>query len=323
MRAIFTVCTYNHIARAFSLAESVQKHSPNTRFIIGIIGQVDVNTILSDYEIVRADEMGIPFLKEMYIKYSALELNSALKPYFANYILDRFTELNNLIFLDSDILLFTDLDPVYESLQTNSVVITPHSLSSVDEGNDFDDRVFLRSGIYNAGFFGVKRDDYSKAFLVWWMNKLKDQCFFDSKKGMFAEQLWMNLIPLYLEKVDVLKHLGCNVSYWNLHERRITQNNGNYYVNGDLPLVFYHYSGASMDCFEKNSLSDHQRRYTFTNRPEMVGIFRLYIDLLKKYSFEQYREYYTINNSFKTRYKVVKYPLEFIRRIAKKLFYRR
>jgi hypothetical protein len=318
MKAIFTVCTFNHIARAFSLADSVQEYCPHTRFLIGIIGNID-KEIKSKYDIVRAGEMGIPFLDEMYRKYSPLELNSALKPYFANFIFQQFDTIDQLVFLDSDILLFSDLHPVYQQLEQNSIVLTPHSLSTVSEGTDFDDRVFLRSGIYNAGFFGLKRDQYAFTFLTWWMAKLRDQCFFDSKRGMFAEQLWLNLVPLYFERVSVLRHPGCNVSYWNLHEREISVTDGRYYVNGSFELIFYHYSGASVDCLAKNSVSEHQKRYTFTNRPDVEPLFRLYVDSLIRHSFEKYDQYYTINDRLKTRSVLIRSLVEWYKRGIKKL----
>lgn len=319
MKVIFTVCTFNHIARAFSLADSVKQHCPDTRFIIGIIGNMD-REIESGYDVVCAGEIGIPFLDEMYRKYSPLELNSALKPYFADFIFRKFEDTSQLIFLDSDILLFSDLQPVYDCLEQSSIVLTPHSLSTV-EGTDFDDRIFLRSGIYNAGFFGLNRDQYALAFLSWWMRKLRNQCFFDSKRGMFAEQLWLNLVPLYFEKVSVLRHPGCNVSYWNLHERLISYKEGAYYVNESLPLIFYHFSGAAIDCFEKNSVSEHQKRYTFTNRPDIEPLFRLYINSLEKYSFGKYDQYYTINDKFRTRSAIIRSVAEIYKKVMKKVFY--
>ncbi|MDP3467786.1 MAG: hypothetical protein Q8S11_05595 [Daejeonella sp.] len=321
MNAIYTVCTYNHIGRALSLADSVSTHCQDTKFIICLIDTVDSGLIPEGIELITAQEMNLSFLNEMCSKYSPLELNSALKPYFGNYIFEKYKELDQLIFLDSDILLFDDLHPVYESLSSNSIVLSPHSLSSVPDGTDFDDRVFLRSGIYNAGFFGLKRDQNSKAFLDWWMGKLRNECFFDSKRGMFAEQLWLNLVPLYFESVDILKHVGCNVAYWNLHDRILSKNDGVFYVNGSVPLIFFHYSGASISCIEENRVSQHQQRYTFTNRPDLFEVFKLYTDSLNKHSYEKFNQVYTLNSSFRTRSTLVKAVGEFYKKVIKKLFY--
>ena len=321
MNAIYTVCTYNHIGRALSLAESVGNHCVGAKFIICLIDTIESDLMPMGIELVMAEDMNLSFLNEMCSKYSPLELNSALKPYFGNYIFQKYAEVNQVIFLDSDILLYDDLHPVYESLRSNSIALSPHSLSSVSSGTDFDDRVFLRSGIYNAGFFALKRDIYAQAFLDWWMNKLRNECFFDSKKGMFAEQLWLNLVPLYFDKVDVIKHLGCNVAYWNLHERSLYEQGGKYYVNKTYPLIFFHYSGASISCIEDNTVSVHQQRYNFVNRPDVLPVFRLYVDSLKKHSFEKYNRVYTLNSSLKTQSKVIKSIAELYKKVIKKVFY--
>lgn len=320
MNVIYTVCTYNHIGRALSLAESVLHHT-RAKFIICLIDSIEKNLIPSGHEIIMAKDMNLSFLNEMCSKYSPLELNSALKPYFGNYIFERYDDVNQVIFLDSDILLFSDLNPVYEALKSNSIVITPHALSTVPNVSDFDDRDFLRSGIYNAGFFGLKRDQHTQSFLSWWMMKLRNQGFFDSKRGMFAEQLWMNLIPLYFKNVHILMHQGCNVAHWNMHERVISERNGNWYVNEKVPLIFFHYSGATIACFEDNLVSQYQKRYNFTNRPDVYLIFKLYFESLKKHSFEKYNQIYTLNKSLKTQSKTVKSIADLYRKIVKKLFY--
>lgn len=321
MNAIYTVCTYNHIGRALSLAESVGNHCVGAKFIICLIDTVEADLLTSGHELIIAKDMNLAFLNEMCSKYAPLELNSALKPYFGNYIFDKYKEVDQLIFLDSDILLFDDLNPVYESLDFNSIVLSPHSLSTVPNGTDFDDRVFLRSGIYNAGFFGLKRDQNSKSFLNWWMGKLRNECFFDSKRGMFAEQLWLNLVPLYFDKAHILKHLGCNVAYWNLHERTLSEHDGKYYVNNTYPLIFFHYSGASISCIEENSISAHQKRYTFVNRPDVLPVFRQYTNSLRKHSFEKYNQVYSLSSSLKTRSKIIKAIAELYKKVVKKLFY--
>jgi hypothetical protein len=321
MNAIYTVCTYNHIGRALSLAESVENHCLGAKFIICLVDRVTEDLIPSGIDLIMAKDMGLPFLNEMCSKYSPLELNSALKPYFGNYIFAKYPQVDQVIFLDSDILLFDDLHPVYESLQSSSIVLSPHSFSPVSSSADFDERIFLRSGIYNAGFFGLKRDRHSQNFLDWWMNKLRNECFFDSKRGMFAEQLWLNLVPLYFDKVHIIKHLGCNVAYWNLHERTLSKHDGRYYVNKTYPLIFFHYSGASMSCIKDNTVSVHQKRYTFVNRPDVLPIFKEYIDSLRKHSFGKYNLVYTLNSSLKTQSKTIKSIAELYKKIIKKLFY--
>ena len=324
MKVIYTTCTYNHIARAFSLADSVSDYCPDTRFVIGLIDESGGDHKGNQQcEIIYAKALELPFLSEMRNKYSVLELNAALKPYFADHIFKNYTDLKELIYLDSDILLFSNLETIYEALAENSIILTPHSLSTIKRGYSFDDRSFLRAGIYNIGFYAVKRDETGLSFLTWWMDKLKDEGYIDSNKGMFAEQLWLNLVPIYFSDVHVLRHIGCNVAYWNLHEREISATQNGYVVNGELPLIFFHFSGASISCITDDNLSSHQDRFTFTNRPDVLPLFEKYIAKLTEYNFEQSSVYYSITGKYKTKSKLLIFIVENSRKVIKRLFYQR
>lgn len=322
MNVIFTTCTYNHLARAFSLADSVKQFMPGVRFVIGLIDDGVVDSNSDHFTILSAEDLHIPFLQEMCIKYTTLELNSALKPYYADFILNK-EDVEQVFYLDSDILLFNPLDEIFSLLNNHSILLSPHSLSTVHRGYQFDDRNFLRSGIYNAGFFAVKKDENGLQFLNWWKLKLKDECFIDAKRGMFAEQLWLNLVPLYFSQVHVVRHLGCNIAYWNLHERTISVTDKGYMVNDCFPLLFFHFSGAGMDCIQKNTLSNHQDKYTFTNRPDVLPLFEQYVAALRKYAYNEYQEYYTISRNFKTKSQPVILIARVSRKILKLLFFRR
>lgn len=329
MKVIYTTCTYNHIARAFSLAESVGKFHPECKIIICLIGEISSEEIMTArgdqdkrYEILKASDLKISFLPEMYLKYSTLELNAALKPYFAYHIFNTRNDVSEIVFFDSDILLYDQINVVYEKLATHSILLTPHSLSSVESGYSFDDRNFLSSGVFNIGFFAVKRDENAFAFLDWWMKKLRNECFIDVKNGMFAEQLCLNLVPIYFKGVHILRHLGCNVAYWNLHERIIAPASSGYTVNGNESLIFYHFSGATMDCLEVDSLSKHQNRYSFTNRPDVRPLFEDYIKSLKDHNFDKYNSYYSINNSIKTKSKLLIFIVNNYKKIHKRIFHK-
>lgn len=327
MKVIYTTCTYNHIARAFSLAESVHKFHPECRFIICLIGEFSPKEVMnfdeskvSNCKILKASDLMIPFLPEMYLKYGTLELNAALKPYFADFIFKNWADVDEILFFDSDILLYDNLGVIYDKLADYSILLTPHALSSIDNGYSFDDRNFLSSGVFNIGFYGIKRDENSFAFLDWWMKKLRNECFIDIKNGMFAEQLCLNLVPIYFKGVHVLRHLGCNVAYWNLHERAITPSATGYIVNNNISLIFYHFSGATMDCFEADSLSKHQNRYTFTNRPDVKPLFLDYIRGLKRHHFNSYIGYYSVNSNFMTRSKLIIFVVNNYKKIHKRIF---
>jgi hypothetical protein len=67
--------------------------------------------------------------------------------------------------------------------------------------------------------------------------------FNDVPFGTFVDQKWIDLVPAFFDKVCILKHPGCNIAYWNLHERTLSQGKDAILVNNQ-PLCFFHFSGV-------------------------------------------------------------------------------
>ncbi len=86
--------------------------------------------------------------------------------------------------------------------------------------------------------------------------------------------IWMNLAPALFDGVAQCKHPGCNMAYWNLHERALEQRGERHLVNGTYDLCFYHFSGIVVD--DSRSLSKYTGSYTLESRPDLGGIFADY-----------------------------------------------
>jgi len=75
------------------------------------------------------------------------------------------------------------------------------------------------AGLYNLGFAAMRNTPGVGALLEWWDAKLHNLCLQDVREGVFTDQKWMDYAPLLLPASMVLRHLGFNAAYWNLHER--------------------------------------------------------------------------------------------------------
>jgi hypothetical protein len=155
-------------------------------------------------------------------------------------------------------------------------VLTPHvtekmnlDFFSVNETN------FLNTGIYNAGFFILNICQDVLDFLNWWKLRLLHFCFVQLERGLFVDQIWLNLVPLYFPNIFVLNNKGFNVAHWNLHERKISFSGNNYFVNEKIPLIFFHFSGLDVNDF--NKISKYQNRFTIEERQDLLKLFTDYI----------------------------------------------
>lgn len=299
MTLIYTICSINYLAQALTLWQSLQKTNPEFRFVIGLMDRFTDKPELDlrkygNPEIVLVEDIGIDDFAGMCQRYNITELNTAVKPYFASYFLAQHSEVQNVIYLDPDIIVYQPLTHLLESLSLNNIVITPHICSPYHDNKRLNEEDHCNSGVYNLGFIAMRRSAETSRFLSWWSDRLHTKCRMDFKNGMFVDQLWINLAPIFFEKVKIEKHLGYNMAYWNLHERTITELGGTYWINNDHPLQFFHFSGYNIHTPEV--LSVHQNRFQLSERADIQPLFEEYKTALTANGqtfFKQFRCYYT------------------------------
>jgi hypothetical protein len=137
----------------------------------------------------------------------------------------------------------------------------------------------LQTGIYNLGFLATARSARSEttfSFLKWWQTRLREHCYYQPGSGIFVDQLWVTLAPLYFPGILVEKNPGCNMCYWNHFERRLTICDGHYIVNGEHELLFYHFSSYDPSNADRITMRKDQMVLTFEERPDLKPLFDMY-----------------------------------------------
>ena len=289
----FTICSINYLAQAKTLGDSLLKYNPDYQFFIGLVDKLEESKVdrtkLPHYELVEVGKLNIEGFEGMFDRYNITELNTAVKPFFLEYFYEKYPNASSVCYFDPDIEVFQPFTDLDKSLAQYSLVLTPHTLSPYPDGLNPKERDLLNTGVFNLGFIGTSRSAETMQFLKWWQEKLRFECFIDLANGMFVDQLWVNFAPVYWQNVLIDRHLGYNMAYWNLHERNMGFNNGTYLVNGNEPLVFFHYSGYNPT--KPDAISKYQNRYTFEQRPDVKKIFDDYANTLKTNKFEYFQQF--------------------------------
>jgi lipopolysaccharide biosynthesis glycosyltransferase len=278
---VFTVCTGNYLAQAKAMADSVIKYNKSYSVFIGVVdklnGRIDTASF-QPHQLIEAENLNLPDFERMKERYNLLELSCALKSFYISHLLKKYKP-EKIIYLDTDILVFHSFEFIEQRLDEYSLLLTPHiSVPFPLDGKRPQEKEMLKNGIYNAGFFALKNDKNAVAFLEWWKKRMVDQCYNRPKEGLFTDQKWFNLVPLFFNLVYIITHPGYNVAYWNLHERTVDEVDGCFKVNKEYDLIFFHYSGSSID--SPHEISRHQDRFTLETLPVIRKLFTLYQDQL-------------------------------------------
>jgi len=258
--AIVTIVSNNYLHYARTLMKSVEEQHPEARRYCVIVDTdpAPAAELAAQFEAIPLPALGLPFGDEFMFQYTVLELNTAVKPWALQHLLER--GHSEVIYIDPDIYLYRPLTEVFDRLrQGASIVLTPHLLAPVTDDRvpgELDIRV---SGTYNLGFCAIANQPAARNMLTWWQGKLARDCVVDKPKGIFVDQSWMDLVPGLFDRVAVLRHPGYNVAYWNLAQRPVERAGDHWTVAGE-PLVFFHFSG--IDTQNPHGLSKYQARYT-------------------------------------------------------------
>jgi len=278
MTTVLTICSANYLAHARTLGDSVRAHNPDFHFVIGLVDRMPDGLeagYLEPFEVIPVERLNLPQLGEMVKKYNVVELNTAMKPFYMDFLYKRDQNVDVVIYLDPDILVCGPFVTLLGKLKTYSIVVTPHSCTYDDTAvNIHYEKVMLWAGVYNLGFIATSRSDETTAFLKWWQIRLRDHCYYrPGVAGLFLDQLWIGLAPLYFRRFYVETDPGYNMCYWNHFERRLSLCNGKYVVNDHHDLIFFHFSGYKPEKPDLSVTRASEPVSSFIERPDLRPIY--------------------------------------------------
>ena len=283
--AAVTICATNYLGKALALRQSYVAHHPESDFYILLIA-VRSNTFPSlppDVQFLWADDLGIDKFSHCAMKFDVIELSTAIKASALSMLLSQYAKV---LYIDPDIYFYGNLEPVLETLESSSVVVTPHTLTPVMDGFTPSDMDFLRMGSFNLGFIGVRKCEEGFRFLDWWSQRCLQYGYYEPQVGLAVDQKWVDLAPALFPGLKILRDPGLNVAYWNLHERTISKQDGTWLVNGEFPLRFFHFSSFPAD--NPRAISHRQSRFPEGSRPDVHELVDSYAECLKSTGTERY-----------------------------------
>ena len=274
-----TVATDGVLAHARVLAHSLRTTNPNSRcFLLSIEGTDGLlHTDHELFEVLTIDDLGLPQLWRLAEMYSGFELAVALKPFLCRHLLKTSSQV---VYLDADIRVYASLANIFEQLEADQILLTPHILSALPRDSmgpsDLD---IIKAGIFNTGFIGFGRGEQALQMLDWWCEHTVDKQPNGPNGGATNDQIWASLVPSLFSAAQILRDPGLNAAYWNLHERPLAQHDDSFFV-GSERLRFFHFSGFSPD--DPAILSKHSNRFSVLENKALAALCAQYAQELEK-----------------------------------------
>lgn len=285
---VCTIVSANYLGYAKTLMASMQETNPEfdrkVLLVDKVNGRFDPDAF--NFELIEADSIGIDGFEEMAFRFGIMEMNTNVKPFFMNWILGK--GYSSVVYLDPDIVVFKKLSELRKILDAHSVVVTPHINNPISDRKRPNEQDHLLNGVFNLGFVAVSNCSEGIDFLNWWGSRCFELGFDDLRSGLFVDQKWIDYVPCFFPNHYVLRKPGYNVAYWNLQERHLENQNGNWLVNGE-DLVFFHFSGFPSEAIE--TISKHQDRFNTTTFPSVLPLLQRYKMALQASGHQEYKAY--------------------------------
>lgn len=245
-----TIITRSHLGWALALCDSLRQWDTALPFVVLVTDVEDASSLDAGGRpgvefLLLADMNDTELGAAIGTKYAEQsdELRWSLKPVLMLQLLRRYRKV---MYGDCDLHFFSDPAWLWKALDKGSVLLSPHwrsATATVDRPN-FD--LLYVGGLYNGGFVAASQGGEA-ALQAWGANCLA-VCIKDFTQGQYVDQTHLNLLPVYFDGVEVLKHRGCNVANWNMVEcARIRNDQGGVFINGTFPIVFIHFTRSMID----------------------------------------------------------------------------
>lgn len=278
----FTVCNVAYLHKALSLAESYYINIGEKINIFLFDKKRNLSELTTLANIFWIEELPIKNLEQLAFKYDIIEFSTSLKPYLAIHLLQTYEKV---LFFDPDTFIYNSINSIVTLLDERDIVLTPHYITPQPRGMELhqSDMGMMRFGAFNLGFFAIKKSEESIRFLKWWDERCQDLCYLEMQFGLATDQKWVSIAPCFFPSLYISFDLGLNVAFWNLHERKITENEKKekFIVNDTYELIFFHFSSYN----EKNPLTLTKKalEIDISMETSLHKVIQKYSDIFEKY----------------------------------------
>lgn len=222
MNAVLTVTDRTQLSQALALGESLRLHNPDYVFILGWVDPWAVPTLPDWIELIDVKSViSSETWASMQQIYTDFEITVSCRPFFARHILNMARDYERIIFMAPSVYIYDSLAPILSD--DTLMQLTPHRLSPLPIGTSLDDKRILNIGMFHSNSWVLSTVPASMTLLDWWCARTQDRAYFDLCNGMCLDQLWLNYLPIYHDRVDIIRQRGW---HYGLH------------VIADLPIQY-------------------------------------------------------------------------------------
>jgi hypothetical protein len=269
-----TLFDRNYLFKGVAMLASLEEYSAGVRVFVlcmddlthEVLGEISFPHV----ERIRLTELEDEALLKVKPERGVAEYCWTLTPCLTDYVLERWPEIEQLTYLDADLLFFSDVEPLFTEIGPASIAIIEHRFIPRLASSEINGR-------FNVEWVSFRRDEEGLACLRKWRRQCIEWCFNRLEEGRMGDQKYLDEWPTLYRSVHILRHLGAGVAPWNYANYEIVGGSRGPTVNG-YPLIFYHFHQLQM---LRGGQFDYMASMYTVEKPPPAVIYKHYEAALK------------------------------------------
>ena len=256
-----------YLTRGIAMIDSLIDHTEKIKFHVYILALDFVTeSFLREYYNSRPEvtvrtlgDLGLVSAWQVRKGRNHSEFCWALSAIFSNTILEDTHQPT--IYLDADLLFFSDPTILISECAENSVAAIPHR---------FPKRLRSRriSGEFNVQWVYFKFDLEGRTASSTWRKQCEESSSYAPERGIVGDQKYLDSWTENYPTFKAISHVGAGLAPWNHESYKIEEINKCIYVDG-VPLIFYHFHSFNISDSGKVRLANSIYQYV-SPLPEQI-----------------------------------------------------
>jgi len=288
-----TIASGATLPHARVLADGLAIHHPGERLLVLLLGEGVEPGPGEPFDVLRAGDIEVPLPAPLLGSYRWADLTLYSQPHLLSRLVAEGAEASVYLDVAGDVV--APLDTALEALDSNSGVLVPRALEPLPADSLRPSSSDLsEAGRMATALVGLSRRHQVIPILDWWSARLAESAAALAPSAGAAElpypsrQLnrWLDLAPTTFSDIAVLQDPGLGASWWNLHERTLSEEAGSLRAAG-APLRLLSFEGFRPD--RPSWLADGGNRVRIPDAPLLVRLTASYAERLGARGWADFR----------------------------------
>ncbi len=191
---------------------------------------------------------------------------------FTSYVMQSYSEIDFLTYVDADLLFYSDVQPLFDEIGESSIAIIEHRFPARLKDREVNGRFCVE-------WDSFRRDEQGLACLYRWREQCIEWCYYRLEDGKMGDQKYLDEWPSRYSACHILMHPGAGIAPWNYSQYHFGHSaEGQITVDG-APLIFYHFHQFQL---LENGKFDRLSTFYTSECPEPFAIYERYEAELKQ-----------------------------------------